>query len=185
MKIYDFDKTIYNGDSTLDFYLFALRKKPSLLYFLPRQALGFALYKLGKIDKTRLKEYFFSFLRGIEAQALLEQFWQTNQHKLSAWYLRQSDAGDLVISASPEFLLRPICRTLGIREPIASRVDIKTGKFSGENCRGEEKLTRYRELFGETEIEEFYSDSESDLPLARLASTAFLIKNGKAQIWNI
>ena len=26
MNVYDFDKTIYDGDSTLDFYLFSLKK---------------------------------------------------------------------------------------------------------------------------------------------------------------
>lgn len=30
MNVYDFDKTIYNGDSTIDFYLYSLRKKPQL-----------------------------------------------------------------------------------------------------------------------------------------------------------
>ena len=31
MNVYDFDKTIYKGDSTLDFYFFCLRKKPIII----------------------------------------------------------------------------------------------------------------------------------------------------------
>lgn len=33
MNVYDFDKTIYDGDSTLDFYFFHLRKVQCLLGF--------------------------------------------------------------------------------------------------------------------------------------------------------
>ena len=35
MNIYDFDGTLYDGDSTFDFILYSLKKHPSLLRFLP------------------------------------------------------------------------------------------------------------------------------------------------------
>ena len=38
IDVYDFDGTIYDGDSTVDFWLYCLRRKPSLLRFLPHQA---------------------------------------------------------------------------------------------------------------------------------------------------
>ncbi len=41
---------------------------------------------------------------------------------------------DVIISASPEFLLRPICNRLGIRHLIASRVDARSGAYDGQNC---------------------------------------------------
>lgn len=31
MNVYDFDKTIYAGDSTIDFYLFCLKRQPAIL----------------------------------------------------------------------------------------------------------------------------------------------------------
>ena len=37
INVYDFDKTIYNGDSTIDFYLFCLKKKFSIILLLPLQ----------------------------------------------------------------------------------------------------------------------------------------------------
>ena len=75
MNVYDFDGTIYNGDSTVDFYLFALKRKPSLIRYLPKQLWGFVLYGLKRINKTQLKEYFFSFLPAIDAETLVEAFW--------------------------------------------------------------------------------------------------------------
>ena len=52
MNVYDFDGTIYDGDSTVDFYVFALKKKPSLISYGPKQAWGFLLYLLKKINKV-------------------------------------------------------------------------------------------------------------------------------------
>ena len=37
MNVYDFDKTIYRGDSTKDFYFFLLRRHPVLIRYLPKQ----------------------------------------------------------------------------------------------------------------------------------------------------
>ena len=61
MNVYDFDKTIYDGDSTLDFYFFSLRKNPMLLRFLPIQLMGFIKYMFGLAPKLVFKEKFYSF----------------------------------------------------------------------------------------------------------------------------
>ena len=90
-----------------------------------------------------------------------------------------------MISASPEFLLAPICRKLGIRHLLASRVDPCTGRYTGENCQGAEKINRFRSAFPHETVEEFYSDSLSDLPLAKIAQRAYLIQKGKITDWKI
>jgi len=185
MNVYDFDGTIYNGDSTVDFFLFALKRKPSLLLNVPRQAFGFVLYGLKRIKKTQLKEYFFSFLQKIDADELLEAFWAQHQHKVFPWYQAQQQTDDIIISASPDFLLSPICRKLGINHLIASRVDPKSGKFLGENCRGEEKVRRLAAEYNVIRIDKFYSDSRSDLPLAQLAEQPFFVKKGTISKWDM
>ena len=38
IDVYDFDGTIYDGDSTADFVLFAIRRHPNVLLGLPRIA---------------------------------------------------------------------------------------------------------------------------------------------------
>ena len=185
MNVYDFDKTLYDGDSTVDFFLFALKRQPSLIRYIPRQALGFLRYGLKQIEKTELKESFFSFLSGIDAQAMVEDFWKQNNRKIFKWYLDQQQEDDIIISASPEFLLAPICRQLGIAHLIASKVDRHCGKFTGKNCRGAEKVRRLAVEYAVTHIDSFYSDSLSDLPLAQIADQAFLIKNGAVTPWDL
>lgn len=183
MNVYDFDRTIYNGDSTVDFFLFALKNRPSLVRFVPKQVMGYVFYGLGRIGKTELKEYFFSFLSAIDTENLVICFWERNQKKLFKWYFEQQKVDDIVISASPDFLLKPICKRVGIKHLIASQVDARTGKFFGENCRGKEKLRRLSDEYHVTHIEQFYSDSYSDLPLAQIASQAFLVKGGTVSKW--
>lgn len=184
MNIYDFDGTLYNGDSTFDFILYSLKKHPSLLRFLPGQALAFGLYALKRIDKTAMKERFYRMLTGYDAEDLLEEFWNTHQQKIFPWYPGQQEETDIVISASPEFLLKPICDRLGIRRLIASRVDSRTGTYTGLNCWGAEKVVRLKDELGITHCDKFFSDSHSDQPLADIADEAFLIKDGAICPWD-
>lgn len=183
MNVYDFDGTIYNGDSTVNFFLYALKSKPSLVRYIPKQISGFVLYGQKQITKTKLKEIFFCFLPGIDAEQSADKFWNQNQHKIYGWYLKQHRPDDIIISASPEFLLKPICQRLNINYLIASKVDAQSGKFIGENCHGQEKVRRLADEYNISHIDRFYSDSYSDLPLAQIAEKAFLVKNGAVNEW--
>jgi phosphoserine phosphatase len=58
-----------------------------------------------------------------------------------------------------------------------------TGKIHGLNCHDEEKVRRFRLEVPEGHIENFYSDSLSDTPLAKLADRAWLVKKGKLSPW--
>lgn len=183
MNVYDFDGTIYRGDSTVDFYRFALRRDPTLIRFLPGQLFGFVSYALGRCDKVACKERFFRFLRGLRhPEETVAAFWLTHRDNLAPWYLAQKRSSDLIISASPDFLLRPLCEELGVRL-IASDVDIRTGSFSGENCKGAEKVKRLRQCCPDAVVEDFYSDSVSDLPLAELAQNAYLVRKNSVEPW--
>lgn len=185
MNVYDFDKTIYDGDATLDFYFFCLKKDVFLVRYLIMQIYGFLLYKLGLCNKTQFKEYFYCFFRGIEdIDEYVDIFWEKHVNKIKIWYIRQKTAGDIVISASPQFLLEIICNKLGIKTIIASNVNKKTGKYTGENCYGKEKVKRYKEVFGNQNIDNFYSDSYSDYPLAELAKNAYIVKGNYLKIWD-
>ena len=184
MNVYDFDKTIYPGDSTVEFYRFCRKKKPTLLWrYGMEQLFGFVYYGMGGVSKTALKEFFFSFLRGIpDVEVWVTEFWSTRMDNMAPWLQDVQRPGDLVISASPEFLLKPVCEKLGL-ELIASRVNPRTGKFDGENCHDEEKVRRYRERYGDTSVENFYSDSLSDLPMAKIAVNAWFVTDGKPALW--
>lgn len=183
MNVYDFDGTIYKGDSTIDFYLYSLKHNPLLIRFLPIQLFGLILYLFRIISKTKFKEYFFCFLKGINTEYMVCKFWEINQAKIFPWYISQHKADDIVISASPEFLIKPICSILNIENVIASRVDSNTGKFTGNNCYGQEKVKRLKDEYEIDHIDNFYSDSLSDTPLADISANAYLVKGHKVVEW--
>jgi len=184
MNVYDFDRTIYNGDSSVDFYTFVLRKKPYLIVLLPFQAWGMVLYLFGVYSKENMKEKFFMFIRFIPVQKMVLRFWDKNRIKIKSWYIQRKQNTDVIISASPEFLLEPlVCGYLGVRL-IASRIDETTGKYIGKNCFGEEKVVRLYEVYPDIIIDNFYSDSLSDAPLAKKAIQSYLVKGQETILWN-
>ena len=180
MNIYDFDGTIYNGDSTRRFYFFCVKKYPFLLKFIPNQLWGMILYIFGRISKEIFKEYFFSFLEGIKDPLKeVDVFWELESSRIKQWYLKIKNKDDLIISASPEFILKIICDKLDILPPIASLVDYKTGKYIGLNCKGKEKVKRLKERCSQIEVENVYSDSKTDIPLFKIAQNCYLVKKEK------
>lgn len=186
IKIYDFDDTIYSGDSSVDFFLFTLRKCPlSILKIIPKLILAFFLYFLKRIEKKKLKESFFSFVGSIpDMEQHIKNFWEEMYKKMNRWYLEKEDhSRDVIISASPEFLLEIPARRVGVDQLIASKVDIKTGKFLSENCYGQEKVRRLFDIYPDCTILECYSDSYSDKPLLDIAQKSYLVNKNEIRFY--
>ncbi len=183
MNVYDFDGTIYDGDSTRDFYLYCLSKKPLLIIKAFFHISAFPLYFLKIKSKTYAKERFYGFLKSVDAETLLCDFWNKNIKKIKGWYFKQQKEDDIIISASPEFIVAPACEKIGIKTIMGSMVDIKTGKYSGENCHGKEKVRRFYEAFPDGKIDLFYSDSKNDTPLAEIAQKAFFVNGNVITDW--
>lgn len=184
MNCYDFDKTIYDGDSTKDFYLFCLKRHKKIAKTFPSLIKAFTKFYVFKMgNKTEFKEIMYKFLKYVDIEKDLLDFWETHKGNIKGWYYKQQCDDDVIISASPEFLLDPICRELGIKYLMASKVDEHTGKYNGINCHGKEKVRRFYEVFPDGKIEEFYSDSYSDSPLAEIAERAFIVKGNELTDW--
>ena len=183
MNVFDFDKTIYHVDSTFGFFRYAMRKKPSLRRYLPKVAAGAFLYFLHIGNRDKAKGLFMSYFEGLEDLSLIEQYWDEHISGIYPWYLQMQQEDDLVISASAEQIVGPACRRIGIKNLIATQMDPSTGKLLAGNCKGQQKVEEFRRVYGDAEIDRFYSDSLSDTPLARLAKKSFLIVKGKPVPW--
>jgi len=184
MNVYDFDGTIYDGDSTKDFWRFCLKRHPKSALAIVSVLFGLLLYLFGIISKTKFKQRFYSFLRHIpDVDGELSDFWQQHETKIQKWYFAQKKDDDLIISASPVFLLKPICEKLGVRL-IASEVDKHSGECYGENCHGDEKVKRFYAEFPGISVNEFYSDSQSDDPFVQIASAAYWVDGESIVTWD-
>ena len=182
MDVYDFDGTLYMGDSTRDFVLWCIRRYPRVMLTLPRTGVAaIACFGLHAIDKTRFKGVLYRFLNAVpDVESEVELFWQTHEQNITGPC--SARPGDLVISASPEFLLRDVCARRGLAL-IASPVDPHTGRTLGRNCSNDEKVVLFRKQYPDAEIDDFYSDSHDDDPLAGIAKRAFLVKDGALYPW--
>lgn len=178
VNVYDFDKTIYDGDSSLDFYLFCIKKNKLLLLNIIPVLISYFLYFINKKNKTEVKEVFFSFLKRVNnIDKTVDEFWNKNEYKIKDFYKSKEHLEDIIISASPEFLLKPICKKLKVKDLIASNVDKKTGKFLSINCKGKEKVKQLLKKYKKIKVVEMYTDSYSDQPLIDISQTAYIVKN--------
>lgn len=183
MNVYDFDNTILRGDSSARFFAWCLRRYPRMWRDMPGQALNGLLFILGVRPKQAFKQRMFHYFALIDMDEALEGFWRDNMPRIKAWYRKTHRPDDVVISASPEFLIRPACASLGIRSVMGSPVDQRTGEYRGPNCHGAEKVRRFLEVYPDATIENFYSDSHSDDPLAHIAQKAWLVKGEQVTKW--
>lgn len=185
MNVYDFDKTIYiKSDSSAAFYQYCLfNYLRAVLPTVPGSIAAAVKLVFGKLEMRDLKQQLFSYLRNMrDIDGAVADFWAKNFDGVGEWYLRQMRADDLIISASPEYFLAPVAERLGVRL-IATRMDKHTGRIDGANCHDEEKVRRFNAEFPGAHVEEFYSDSMSDAPMAALADKAFMVRRGKLSPW--
>ena len=184
MNVYDWDNTIYRGDSTFAFVRWLYVHHPETILSIPRTALYGMMFGTRIVKKITFKENLYHMFAYVDdMDAAVDEFTSTHMDHIKDWYREAQREDDIVISASPEFLIRPFCEKAGIKTCMATRVDIQTGVHDGPNCHGKEKVKRFREVYGDARIEKFYSDSLSDSPLARLAEIAYLVKGDKLIPW--
>lgn len=184
MNVYDFDKTIYKKDSSVTFYLWCVRHYPRITRRWPRLAVDAIRYKTKRITKHVFMERLYQYLHDVPDVAMeVDRFWDEHEDDMHIWYKRQWRMDDLIISASPDFLIRPIAYRLGVRSVLASPLNPSTGLYEGERCHGEGKVHALRAAFPQARIDAFYSDSLSDTPLALMARKAYLVSGEHLSEW--
>lgn len=184
MNVYDFDDTIYEGDSSLHFFLFYIKREPSLVKYLP-----FVLSTLRDYHKEKIvfddiiksfgyvfENYFAS--HDVDFEQIMKEFWDKNEKRIKPFYKKIQKEDDLVITASPNFMVKEICERLGIKHYLGTEFDLETGKFI-RGCFRERKIEFFREAYPDGTIDDFYTDSFNDKFLFPYAKRVFLVKGEK------
>lgn len=182
MNTYDFDGTIYKGDSGADFIKFMCLKKPIFMIGHLIKSLNYVVkYKVKKINFKEMKEKLFSFVTSIDnLNEYTLEFAEKQKDNIKENYKKTRKNDDVIVSASLDFYLIPLCQSIGIKNVICTKYDIEKGKILGENCKGEEKVTRINLMYGENAIiDEAYGDTKGDIPMMRRAKKGYVIKKEK------
>lgn len=187
MNVYDFDNTIYRGESTLDYYFFCVKHHPRLLRFVFIVLEKLVKYKLCLISEDELmrlcEKYVLAFLKDCpDSEILAQKFWDRNIKKIKPFYASLHKDDDVIVSASFGFMLRPVMGKLGVTSLLCSEVNLETGEIE-RLCFRRNKKTLFESAFP-SRIESFYTDSLNDMPLMRMAKNAYLIKGEKIQRWS-
>lgn len=172
IDIYDFDKTIVPFDSGTLFFLYCMVHYPWCLIYLPVIGVSFLLLLCKAISFTSFKKICFMFVPLVPRDRAVRKFWDKYEKKVHPWF-KDRQRYSVVISASPDFLLKDIANRLGFDELICTRHNARTGAIIGENCRNEEKVRRLYEIHKPEDIRviDVYSDSIThDTPIFKLAT---------------
>ena len=175
MNVYDFDGTIFPSDCSIGFCIWCMKRRPKLWFtFAPKTVKNMILKKRGKIPEYVMQREFFGYLTLIDDfDEQIERYWEKNEKRIAKWYLAQKKPDDLIISASPACIIGPIAKRLGVNF-IATEFNRKYGVFLNNLMYAQEKA-QYMIDHGFPMIENFYSDSLADTPLALCAEKAHLV----------
>ena len=183
IKVFDFDNTIYHGESSVDFAFYMLRHNKRILLFLPSLFWNAAMYKLCLASKETLEKRTNDAIKFIvrdknELLSLTDSFWQRNHRKLDRQMLRRITSEDIIITAGPFFLIDAIKHCLNTKNLICSEIDWQKLEISYSNL-GDNKVRRYREHFGDKPIDCFYTDSYNDRSMMAISDRVFIVKGGR------
>ena len=184
MRVFDFDNTIYDGESGMDIFLYFLKKDPKgLLKYSPKFFEGFVKYKRGTISLDEVFEDYGVLLKEYcnkvdDVYAEFEKFWDIHQANVKDFYYKIQKEDDVIVSACPACLLNIICKRIGIKHVIGSDIDPIKGEINFI-CYNDRKVDAFRKVYGDAEIDEFYTDSISDKPMMDIAKNAFMVNGNK------
>ena len=184
MRVFDFDNTIYDGESGLDIFVWFFKLDPlGLLRYVPNFTACFIKYKRRKITIQEVLDKYGLFLKEYcekvgDISGEFVKFWDAKQKKIKQFYYDIHKDDDVIISACPECLLGIMCERLGVKEFMGSDVDPVTGEINMINYH-DVKVKNFYEKYGDTVIDEFYTDSYSDKPMMDISTNVFLVKGNK------
>jgi len=177
MNIYDFDDTIYDGDTCKDIIKYGLKKHPILTTkSLIKASILNKKYKKGLIEFEIVKETMLSFIFKIKNyKEFVNDFVNLHMKNIKSFYKERQSEFDVIVTASYELWINVFAEKIGIKHVIGTKTDDK-GHIIGKNCKGEEKINRIKEEFPNIAYMCSYSDSSVDIPILELSNIAFVVE---------
>ena len=183
IKVFDFDNTIYRGESAVDLAFFMIKSNKRILFFVPTIFYNLIKYKLCLVDKDNMQKAINRCFKSAikDKNGLLgpvESFWEKHSCKLDERMLKRIGKDDIIITATPDFLINGIKDRLNTSNIISSEVDAEKREVTYFNF-GDNKVRKYKELYGGKKIDSFYTDSYNDKALMDISERVFIVKKGR------
>ena len=185
MQAFDFDDTLYKGESTFDFALFVIKKNKRLIKHLPGILRALGAYKLCLWDEDKflreLEKYTKVFLENKDLlKELTQEFWLSHEKNLYLNMLEKVKFNDVIITASPEFLMMGIKDRLNTKHILCTKIDFDKGKITWLNF-GKNKVLCFKKVYKNKKIKNFYTDSYNDKPFMDFSDNVYLVSHGESK----
>ena len=184
LALFDFDGTITTHDTLLEFIKFSKGKTAFYNGFV-RNAPYLVGMKIKLLRNQQVKERILAHFFGGMPLDTFQQYCDDFAEKMIPGLLRpgameeiarlkKEGATIVIVSASPENWIRKWAEKEGL-QLIATQLETKhnllTGKITGNNCYGAEKVARIAALFNTQQFDHVlaYGDSSGDRPMLALA----------------
>ncbi len=183
VNVYDFDNTIYDGETLVDFILYYIKTDRKIWKYVPKLIIIAIKDALHLFTVEQAIEAYASFLEGYyvnlgDTTQNVIKFWDKNEKKIKPWYAKVQKESDIIVSGSTDFILDEIMKRMGIKHYIGSSIDKKTGKFI-RLCFLENKVKAFYEIYPDKHIQNFYTDSMNDKAMMDIADNVYLVKKNK------
>ncbi|WP_295079001.1 haloacid dehalogenase-like hydrolase [Ruminococcus sp.] len=183
MKVFDFDNTLYHGESSVDLALYMIRNNKKIILYLPKIFVNLIKYKLCLVEKKKIVAGINDFLSNVlhgkeEIFGAVDGFWEKNRCKLDRAMLGRIEQDDVIITAGPDFLINGIRDLINTDHIISSRIDADKMKVRYLNF-GDNKVKGYKALYGDKRIDCFYTDSYNDKALMDISDKVYIVKKGR------
>lgn len=182
VKVFDFDNTLFKGESSYHFAIYMIRYNKKIIRFIPTILFSLVGYKLCLLSKARLESILNDFMEGVldgtnSPVDYVKPFWEKYSHRLYQDNLKLIKPDDVIISASPRFLFDGIREQLNTDKIVGTEVDFEKKRVTWFNF-GDNKVKRYKALYGDQKIDAFYTDSYNDKDMMAIADTVYIVKKG-------
>jgi len=188
IAFFDFDGTVTTRDTLLEFIKFT-KGAPAFYSGFLFNIFYLLAYKIKVITNQEAKEKVLGyFFRGTDVTEFDRMAVEFSKKKLPSLIrskaqkeiltLQNDNIDVVIVSASPENWIRHWCfekNLILIASVLETRDGKITGKISGKNCHGQEKVRRILEKYSIEEYNEVYAygDTKGDLPMLGLATKPY------------
>lgn len=176
--LFDFDGTLSGGDANIDFAKYCMRRSIRPWLFLPMILIGFIILTCNK-SSVRGREIMRRFTNENMLRKFVPGFAREHKRERFGWAAervaaeRNAGRRAILISASPDYLIRELVRDMKFDAVLCSRmVPNKPWKYEFL-CWGPNKVIAMDAWAARNKIVprvvRAYSDSKSDMPMMELA----------------
>lgn len=189
LTVFDLDKTLINGDSYDLWHKFLLEKGIIDAKFIEENEKMGELYDKGELDMLEYLEFSVGSLKKLnlsDIDTLMPEFLMNKIKPIvfkeaKAWL--ENSEPNLIISATPEYVVSPIAKMLGTKHAMGVKLKVKdsfyTSKFHEPLTFREGKIDGLKLHIKEQNLSPkrivFYTDSINDLPLCKYADEVFCV----------